>query len=154
MKNFFKNKKTKKFLLLIAAISSIIVVSAGGYFLYQEFWVFNQCRNTSESLLYDKASEALESRGIDKINDIEAEIKLHRNYDKDPNCLYPMVAGSLIRGDIVNAQNHFEKLEKVYSSKEGFADTYELNQSGNYNTLKASIEELTKNNWGGSTSLF
>lgn len=125
MKITFKKIIDNIFFKLVLGLFFILGIGYLSYYLYVEFWVYNQCRGNETSVVYTNAAADIKKYSTLDFESMEQEIKKHRNYDKDANCLYPLFERRVYLNDEFEAKQIYRKIEKAYDKEVKFADAYQ-----------------------------
>jgi hypothetical protein len=146
----------KKRLLLFSGFTLLVFTSVFLFIKYDPLAAKSQCNRSGSSVLYDEASKALDTGSIADMKAITEKIQKEKNYQKDANCLYPLVAYYVFMQDADNATVYYVKLTEVYDEKDKFAAVYGKQGIKNLNDVKSSVDALQKKreNSNGNTKFF
>jgi len=127
--NPFKKSPTKSPKRITGIIVLVIIgLLAGGIYtlvtLRKAPEISGLCKRQASSPIYKDAVRYLDAGRTTKLKDVVNKIKNQEQYDKDPNCLYPVVSYYLFMHDADNARKNYDLLEKAYNSKKGFSKDY------------------------------
>jgi hypothetical protein len=100
------------------------------------------CNKSENSPIYSQAASVLDQSKIKDLAKVVDKIKSQRNYQSDPNCLYPVVVYYSYNYDYQNAKKYYDMLQKVYDSKKGFAKVYDAYY--NMHALKSIVDHIKK----------
>lgn len=137
------NKQTR--LILIGMF--LVLVLAGGYALFSRHAELAKtpgtaCTNNPNGVLKEAAKFLEPSKSADLKKTIN-KIQTIKGYEKDPNCLNPIVTYYINVSDYQNAKFYMDMLEKRYATNSSFS-----NQLGsgvkNIATLRSDIAFLKK----------
>lgn len=125
-------KKNRPLFVVGAVVGIYIIGIASGYALARSINPNNSgststaqgCDGKSESKIYDEAAAVLASEKKDQLQVIINKIQADPKYEKDPNCLYPVLVYSLNTMNVADAKTNKDKFVKVYDSKKGLAVVY------------------------------
>lgn len=137
------NSKRSKFLLVI----TIFVISiALSLFINEKYFGFAEtdlCRGKSTSPIYKEAAKVLNPTASTKLRSVVTKIEKMKNYDKDPNCLYPIVVYYMNISDSKAARPHFNKLESLTGSDKYLSSDYSVISYSN-SEIKTNLDQLDK----------
>lgn len=122
-------KPSKKQTLVIGFFVLLVVVAGVSVFLRvngNKKMASNQCGGTSESVIYNEAQVSLGKLMQPDLSNTVEKIKKQKDFEKDANCLYPVVVHYIREGDANNAQKYYDKMQLAYQDEIGFADVYGL----------------------------
>lgn len=74
--------------------------------------------------LITEASKSMAPEKYKQLKKVVDKIMQLPNYEKDPNCLYPVVVYYVNFHDETNAEMYYKKLAVVYDEKQGFSDHF------------------------------
>ena len=130
MNQFFVGKNTKKLfsrkkvLIVLGALVVVAFVAGGVTLLLTKAASVNQCRGEATSPLYTEAQESISKLFNDDLKNSVEKIKKQKNFEKDANCLYPLVVHYIRTDDLENAEKYYEKLQLSFNDKIGIAKVY------------------------------
>jgi hypothetical protein len=82
-----------------------------------------ECSTSSMASTMEEASPLLKNGGgsdTNKFKQVVTKIQSIKNYQQDPNCLYPIVAYYISTGDTQSATTYLTKLQAVYKPSVGY----------------------------------
>lgn len=74
--------------------------------------------------LYPRIDKALKPINLNDLKTLSDEIQKRKDFDKDPDCLYPLVIYNVSSSHADQAQSYLDKLRGVYRSDVGFTKAY------------------------------
>ena len=130
----------------IIILTSLLIAAILSYLIYRlvnnKKAVVSAVPCTSNTELLNQAAKAFSSNNLKSQQQLTSKIKSLPNYMKDPNCLYVVTHYYINDGDTQNANTYLNKLEKVYSTKQGFSSallgSYSLSQ------LKSFVQSMNQ----------
>lgn len=128
----------------------VILLGAAGvayyYFVYKESKkeVNNQCSTQAvqDTILRD-AGVIIPDKKIDELGKMVKKIQQIPDYEKDHNCLYPIVKYYAMIGEAGKSRDYYNKFLKVYDAKKGMAPIFGRN-AGKSGELKTEVEAREK----------
>lgn len=147
-----KLPKLKPRLLIIAGLVSLI--SIGAYFGYQKFDQARvqkgACGGKTTSPLYAEAAKVLSPETQEQLGVVVKKIESYPNYNKEVNCLIPVVLYYSYIGDAEKARLNFNFLEPLYTSDSLVSDAYKTQTVGIYDIKFRvdNVEEINKEKAG------
>ena len=135
-------KKILKYVLVILIIG---IVGLGAKYLKGQYDSTHMCNGRENSPIYVEAANNLTQTKYQELEKTIQKIKKQDSYQKDPNCLYPIVGYYVIVGEVSNAKTAYSELEKVYNADRKFVKVYGPTVT-TVNDVKAQIDTLDKVN--------
>jgi hypothetical protein len=138
-----KRRGLPKWLWIAAALVLTVGIVAG------VAWGFMQLRDnksavctSGENGLATQAAAVLNPDTVNELGDVVKKIQSTKNYESDPNCLFPVVQYYVYVTDQPSAQDSFNKLQAVYSDGVGYDAVY-AGKTLTMDQIKAQIDSLT-----------
>lgn len=138
-----KRRRLPKWLRLTIVIVLIVGIAGGAA------WGFMQLRNKKTSVctggengLATQAAAVLNPDTVNELGEVVKNIQGTKNYETDPNCLFPVVQYYIYTSNQQAAQDSFNKLQAVYGDSTGFDAVY-AGKILTMDQIKAQIESLT-----------
>lgn len=103
------------------------------------------CTTKASNNIAVEASRFLPPSQYKQLKVVNDKIQKLPNYEKDPNCLFPIVQYYVYTNDEKNAKLYYNKLVLVYDSKTGF-DKYYTAYAKNLDDVKKSIDNVVAYN--------
>jgi hypothetical protein len=117
-----KKLPRSKLLLIAAIVLGVVLLGVG-------VWSYLKYREAKSIVCGDKLSQqaaaSLTPSNYQVLKVIVDRIAKLPNYEKDPNCLYPIIQYDVYVKNEKDAQDKLAKLQKVYNPKKGFNDAYD-----------------------------
>ena len=138
-----KNRLYKRRGALLKSLFIVLVLVGGlaywGFYRQTHKYssAFDECNGKSSSPIYSKAASLMSPTASGSLKVVVDNMKIMKNSEKDPSCLYAQVTYYLNIGDTPNAKIYFDKLKKVYNPKKGFVKT--LRVSNDLSVLEAKV---------------
>lgn len=138
-----QKSKKHKLQVFVVILGIILVCGALYYFKTGITLGHNQCSGKDQAKFMQTVSDDTAFHRIPNLKSDVAKIRIIKNYDRDQNCLYPMVSYYIYTGDIKNARKYYDKLSRLYNKSKGLEKIYGKSATP-LNTLSTYIEVLEK----------
>ena len=117
-----KKQITKRILIIcgLALVVGVLVVLV----TKKDQFFANQCKGEATSPIYNEAQASLVKLAKPDLKKTIEKIKKQRNFEKDANCLYPVVIHYIREGDSKNAEKYYAKLQLSFNENIGIAKAY------------------------------
>jgi hypothetical protein len=118
--------KRRKGLIILGVVIFVALLLSAAWYLYAKTNSKEGAKTTDpcSGKLLDEAAGLLYPTDFTKsaqLQSLAAKIVKSDNYDKYPNCLYPVMQSYVYMGDLDKAIQTFNKLEAVYGDGSSFA---------------------------------
>ena len=110
--------------LKVLLLTGLVVISIVAFVSVRHYQTLGLCTGKSGSPIYAKAVSTLNKGNKLELNRLSSEVRKQNDFQKDINCLYPLVAVALKNNNIKQARGYYSMMSSAKNSKEQFVDEY------------------------------
>lgn len=123
-----KTSRNKK-IILIGLVLVLLMSTAVGYWRYDSIKknsISSYCNGKQDNPLYAEAAGLIDPAKVTQLGSLVKRIEGYQGYQKELNCLIPVVYYYVYAGDEAKAKSNFELLKPLYTNRSKVADVYKV----------------------------